>query len=290
MRILITGSQGQVGSLLEKKLRDECELLAVGREKLDISDRNSVIEIVTNFKPDYIINAAAYTAVDKAESEEALAFAINSDGPSFLAEAANRIGAVILHISTDYVFDGNDESIYTENMSVGPQGIYGKSKLAGEKAIAEKTDKYIILRTAWVFGECGHNFVKTMLRIVKERDSIAVVGDQYGGPTYAGDIADTLIKMVESIASGKHSRWGIYHYTGMPYVSWYEFAEAIFSQALEHTLIKKVPSLSSIPSSAYPTPAKRPKNSRLDCTKIKEQFDIEPSDWKLALKEISNYK
>ena len=290
MRVMITGSNGQVGSLLKEKLRDKCELLAVGREELDITDESAVRNVVNKFRPQYIINAAAHTAVDRAENERDLAFAINCDGPAHLARAAKAVGAAILHISTDYVFDGEYEFSYTETMPVSPHGIYGKSKLAGEIAIAENTDEHIILRTAWVFGENGNNFVKTMLRLGKDRDALSVVGDQFGGPTYAGDIANALITMVESIESGKEPFWGTYHFSGVPHVSWFEFAEAIFNEAMNSLLIQKVPVLTDIQTSAYPTPARRPKNSRLDCSKIKKHFDIDPSDWQYALKNISNYK
>ncbi|QQN35624.1 dTDP-4-dehydrorhamnose reductase [Rahnella aceris] len=290
MRVMITGSNGQVGSLLKEKLRDKCELLAVGREELDITDESAVRKVVNKFRPQYIINAAAHTAVDRAENERDLAFAINCDGPAHLARAAKAVGAAILHISTDYVFDGEYEFSYTETMPVSPHGIYGKSKLAGEIAIAENTDEHIILRTAWVFGENGNNFVKTMLRLGKDRDALSVVGDQFGGPTYAGDIANALITMVESIESGKEPFWGTYHFSGVPHVSWFEFAEAIFNEAMNSLLIQKVPVLTDIQTSAYPTPARRPKNSRLDCSKIKKHFDIDPSDWQYALKNISNYK
>ncbi|NMP27983.1 dTDP-4-dehydrorhamnose reductase [Rahnella sp. SAP-1] len=290
MRILITGSQGQVGSLLVSKLSATCEVLALARSELDISARAAVIDTVTHFKPHYIINAAAHTAVDKAEDEVELSFAINRDGPAYLAEAAKQVNAILLHISTDYVFDGKGADIYTESMATGPQGVYGQSKLAGEIAIAEQTDKFIILRTAWVFAETGNNFVKTMLRLGETRDALSVVGDQFGGPTYAGDIADALITIVKSIESGKQPQWGVYHYSGLPHVSWFEFAESIFAKAQEKSILTKVPALSSIPTSAYPTKAKRPGNSRLDCSKITSQFGIKPSDWQLALENISKYK
>ncbi|OSN11288.1 NAD(P)-dependent oxidoreductase [Lonsdalea iberica] len=290
MKILITGSRGQVGHSLVSQLEGKAELLAVDRDELDITDHYAVMRKVEQFQPDYIINAAAHTAVDKAEDEIAPSYTINRDGPAYLAEAAKRVGAVMLHISTDYVFDGESDQIYSEEMPVGPQGIYGKSKLAGEYAVAESADRYLILRTAWVFGEHGNNFVKTMLRLGETRDALSIVGDQVGGPTYAGDIAAALIRMVEFIEAGNTPEWGVYHFSGMPYVSWFEFAQAIFEQAGKAALLASLPTLTSISTSEYPTRAKRPANSRLHCQKIQRQFGIAPSDWQSALNNIQAYK
>ncbi|UXI00522.1 dTDP-4-dehydrorhamnose reductase [Photobacterium sp. TY1-4] len=290
MKILITGSNGQVGHCLVSKLTGKAELLAVDRAELDITDEAAVHEVVQAFSPDYIINAAAHTAVDKAEKEVELSYLINRDGPRYLAEAAQQCGAVMLHISTDYVFDGQGETPYVESDQTGPQGVYGQSKLAGEQAVASCCEKHFILRTAWVFGEHGNNFVKTMLRLGENRDALSIVGDQFGGPTYAGDIADALITMVNHLESGQHAAWGVYHFSGMPHVSWYDFAEKIFEQAAEKEVLKTTPNLSSIPTSAYPTPATRPENSRLDCTIIEAQFGIQPSNWVQALDNIQAYK
>ncbi|WCP67270.1 dTDP-4-dehydrorhamnose reductase [Vibrio tubiashii] len=290
MKIMITGCNGQVGTCLVEQLKGKAELLAVDYKDLDITQQEAVMESVTQFNPDFIINAAAHTAVDKAEEEIESSYAINRDGPKYLAEAAQQCGAVMLHISTDYVFDGQGEKAYRESDMTGPQGIYGESKLAGEKAVAEVCEKYLILRTAWVFGESGNNFVKTMLRLAESRSELSVVGDQFGGPTYAGDIASALIKMAEVVDSGSKVDWGIYHFSGMPYASWFEFAKEIFTIAQTQGVIEKQPSLLSIPTSAYPTPAKRPANSRMDCGKIAQQFDIKPSDWQQALQSISDYK
>ncbi|MFP1778251.1 dTDP-4-dehydrorhamnose reductase [Lonsdalea quercina] len=290
MKILITGSRGQVGHSLVAQLQGKAELLAVDRDELDITDRYAVMRKVEQFQPDYIINAAAHTAVDKAEDEIAPSYSINRDGPAYLSEAAKGVGAVMLHISTDYVFDGESDETYSEEMPVGPQGIYGKSKLAGEYAVAESADRYLILRTAWVFGQHGNNFVKTMLRLGETRDALSIVGDQVGGPTYAGDIAAALVRMVEFIEAGNTPEWGVYHFSGMPYVSWYEFAQAIFEQAGKTALLASLPTLTSISTSDYPTRAKRPANSRLNCQKIQRQFGIAPSDWRSALNNIQAYK
>jgi dTDP-4-dehydrorhamnose reductase len=227
--------------------------------------------------------------VDKAEEEVDLSYAINRDGPLYLAEAAKLVDATILHISTDYVFPGNKIGEYVESDETGPLGVYGKSKLAGEIALAEANDKHIILRTAWVFGEYGNNFVKTMLRLGKDRDALNIVGDQYGGPTYAGDIASALVEMTEQVfEQTDSSKYGIYHFSGTPHVSWFEFAQAIFTKA-ENASLLTAPALSSITTDMYPTPASRPENSKMNCVKIKQAFGIEPSDWQTALTNIKAY-
>ncbi|MGV6987529.1 dTDP-4-dehydrorhamnose reductase [Testudinibacter sp. P80/BLE/0925] len=288
-KILITGSRGQVGSHLVEQLTGKAEILAVDREELDITDRSAVFETVKTFQPDVIINAAAHTAVDRAESEIELSQAINVNGPKYLAEAANAVNAAILHISTDYVFDGQGSGEYLETDPTDPQGVYGKTKLEGEIAVQQYCEKSIILRTAWVFGEHGNNFVKTMLRLAKERDTIGIVGDQIGGPTYAGDIAATVITIANKIIHDEQVEFGVYHYTGKPYVSWFEFAQAIFAEAEQQGTLVKKPALNSITTADYPTPAKRPANSRLNLDKINRTFGIKPSDWQKALKNIKAY-
>lgn len=290
MRVLITGCNGQVGHCLTERLKDKADLLALDYEGLDITDQAAVFSVVSEFLPDYIINAAAHTAVDRAEQEVELSNAINRDGPQYLAQAAESCGATILHISTDYVFDGTGEQPYIESDLTSPQGVYGQSKLAGEQAVADECSKHLILRTAWVFGEHGNNFVKTMLRLAQTRDELNIVGDQFGGPTYAGDIADALIAIVDYIEQGQQPAWGVYHFAGMPYASWYEFAAKIFQLAETKGVLAKQPKIASIPTAAYPTPAKRPANSRLDCSKIENQFGIKPSDWVAALDNIQAYK
>lgn len=289
-KFLITGAKGQVGHCLTEQLTGKAEILSVDRDELDITDKDAVFNVVKTFKPDVIINAAAHTAVDRAESEVELSEAINVKGPQYLAEAANEIGAIILHISTDYVFEGTGMGEYKEDDQTNPQGVYGRTKLEGEIAVQQANPCSIILRTAWVFGEHGHNFVKTMLRLAKDRDSLGIVGDQFGGPTYAGDIAKTLIEIANQILAGKENAFGVYHFTGKPYVSWYEFAKVIFAEAESQNILKKSPLVNSIATSDYPTPAKRPANSRLNLTKIKQTFNIEPSDWQVALKNIKAYQ
>ncbi|MFA0568284.1 dTDP-4-dehydrorhamnose reductase [Vibrio gallaecicus] len=291
MRVLITGCYGQVGSCLTQQLANNVNIAvcALDREHLDITDQDAVNAAVAQFEPSIIINAAAHTAVDKAEEEIDLSYAINRDGPKYLAEAAQSVGAAILHISTDYVFEGNKEGEYVETDTTSPQGIYGESKLAGEIAVVEACEKHIILRTAWVFGENGNNFVKTMLRLGENRDSLSIVGDQFGGPTYAGDIANVLIKIASLIAQGDTVEYGVYHYSGLPHVSWFEFADAIFDIAVEQGFLDKKPSLTSIVTDQYPTPAKRPSNSRLSTEKISQAFSVEESNWLVALEKIKGY-
>ncbi|MEZ8547902.1 dTDP-4-dehydrorhamnose reductase [Vibrio cyclitrophicus] len=291
MRVLITGCYGQVGSCLTQQLANNGNITVRGldREHLDITNQKAVSAAVAEFKPTIIINAAAHTAVDKAEEEVDLSYAINGDGPKYLAQAAQSVGAAILHISTDYVFEGNKAGEYVETDTTNPQGVYGKSKLSGEIAVAEACDKHIILRTAWVFGENGNNFVKTMLRLGENKDALSIVGDQFGGPTYAGDIASALIQIAMCITQGDTVDFGVYHYSGLPHVSWFDFADAIFDVAVEQGVLEKKPILTSITTDEYPTPAKRPSNSRLSTEKITQGLSIEASDWKTALKNIQAY-
>lgn len=291
MRVLITGCHGQVGCSLTEKLAKETNttVLALDRDCLDITNQEAVKAAVAEFQPTIIINAAAHTAVDKAEEEVELSYAINRDGPKYLAQAAQYVGAAMLHISTDYVFEGNKLGEYVETDATNPQGVYGASKLAGEVAVAQACDKHIILRTAWVFGENGNNFVKTMLRLGATCEALNIVGDQFGGPTYTGDIADALIQIANRIEQGNAIEYGIYHFSGLPHVSWYEFAETIFDTAVNQGLSNKKPSLTSITTEQYPTPAKRPSNSSLSTGKINKAFSIEASDWKVALKNIQEY-
>lgn len=291
MKVLITGKNGQVGSCLVSQLSNMTEInfLALGREELDITDAEQVSKIVDEYKPSIIINAAAYTAVDKAESEVELANAINNFGPKNLAKAAAQVNAAIIHISTDYVFSGSKDGWYTETDEVNPQGVYGQTKLAGEQSVVQECDAHIILRTAWVFSEFGNNFVKTMLRLAQTRNTLGVVGDQFGGPTYAGDIAKTIVSIAQQLQQGS-TKFGVYNYSGYPHVSWQEFASEIFEKAFAKNLIQSPVMVNSILTVDYPTPAKRPANSKLDCSKITTDFSIQPSDWKAALNNIQQYK
>ena len=291
MKILVTGANGQVGyCLTQQLLAQNWDFIALTRSELDISDAEAVNNYVTQIKPDLIINAAAYTAVDKAEQEQELAYAINRDGPPNLARAANNIGAAIFHISTDYVFAGDAIGSYSEDAATAPQGIYGKSKLDGEQAVIAANTKHIILRTAWVFGEHGNNFVKTMIRLGRTRDTLGIVADQEGGPTYAGDIATALLHIAQQYVDNKTLSWGTYHYSGLPHISWFGFAKQIFAEVqLASIYDKPIPQLKAITTADYPTPAKRPANSKLNCKKLTQAFAIAPSNWQVALKNIRAY-
>ncbi|MBR7001236.1 MAG: dTDP-4-dehydrorhamnose reductase [Neisseriaceae bacterium] len=279
MNFLITGAGGQVGQELQRLLP---QANALTHSQLDIGDISAVRNAVQAFKPHAIINAAAYTAVDKAEEEVEKAYLINHIGAKNLAIASEEQNAILLHISTDYVFDGKKTEPYSETDASNPQSVYGKSKLLGEEAVLQHCEKAMILRTAWVFGRYGKNFVKTMLSLGKTRRHLRIVADQFGSPTEAQDIANALICMA------KNPQFGIYHYSGMPYVSWFEFAQKIF-QAAHKQGILHAPQLEAISSEEYPTQACRPKNSRLNLNKINNAFGIEACDWQQHLQDLRKY-
>jgi dTDP-4-dehydrorhamnose reductase len=286
---LITGSYGQVGHCLTNVLsvRDDIDVIAYDREVLDIISEAQVASVLAELTPDVIINCAAHTAVDKAETDVEMSYAINCDGPRHLAQAAESLGAVMLHLSTDYVFDGEKDEPYLETDTPNPKGVYGQSKLAGEQAVAAHCTRYAILRTAWVFGEHGNNFVKTMLRLGQDRPELGIIGDQFGGPTYAGDIANALVAMMDGFNGSEQS--GVYHFSGAPHVSWYQFAKAIFESADKHGVLPQTPQVNEITAAQYPLPAPRPANSRLNCDKIQQVFAVAPSDWQSALDNIGQY-
>ncbi|WP_424411584.1 dTDP-4-dehydrorhamnose reductase [Pasteurella sp. PK-2025] len=289
LKILLTGSEGQVGQILYKKLYNKSNLLAVNHKELDITNKSEIENIVFTFKPDVIINAAAYTAVDNAENNIETAKAVNVQGPQNLAQVAQKIDAILLHISTDYVFDGKSTLPYTEEMDTNPLNVYGRTKLEGEIAVLQNNPRSIILRTSWVFSEFGNNFVKVMLKLGKERNQLNIVSDQIGAPTYAGDIADTLIKIAFLSEKNKKIPFGIYHFSGYPYTNWFEFAKIIFQKAVEQNILERSPKVLPISSGEYPTVALRPLNSCLKLDKIKENFDINPSDWQNALLDMKRY-
>jgi len=278
MKVLLTGSKGQLGSCFCDRLPAGWDVLATDSDSLDITDLARVKQVVADYRPDAIVNAAAYTAVDKAETENELAARINEQGPKNLAQAAAEAGCRLIHVSTDYVFDGQAKTPYREADVTNPLGVYGKTKLDGEIAVAGAHPEAIIIRTAWVFSEYGNNFVKTMLRLAKDRDVLGIVADQRGCPTYAGDIAQAIIDLLQRQAEG-----GVYHFCGDKEVSWSEFAEAIFAAAMAQGLLEKSPQVNGITTEQYPTPAKRPAYSSLDCEKI-ERLGISRSDWMNALK------
>lgn len=280
MKIVLTGANGQLGRCFQDSLPEEWKLKSFDSKELDISDKAAVMAAIIANKPDVIVNAAAYTAVDKAESEAERAIAVNTHGPENLALAAKFVGARFVHVSTDYVFDGTAKIPYVETDAVNPLGVYGKSKLGGELLVSALMPGAIILRTAWVFSEYGNNFVKTMLRLAESRDSLGIVSDQYGCPTYAGDIADSIIKMIKISALG-----GIYHYCGNNQVSWAEFAESIFEIAYSLDFLSKKPGVKYITTDEYPTPAVRPAFSSLSNKKI-ETYVTEGSCWERRVHEV----
>ena len=287
MKILITGAQGQVGKELTSTASAKgFEVIAASRADLDITQAQSVENYITQYQPDIVINAAAHTAVDKAESEQDLAFAINRDGAKNIAAACKKQNIPLLHISTDYVFDGTKSEPYSENDTVSPLGIYGESKWQGEEIIRKNLNDHLILRVAWVFGAQGNNFVKTMLRLGEDRDELNVVADQFGGPSPAKNIAQILIDLVERYKKDGTLAWGTYHYCGNSKTTWYDFAKEIFKQAFELGLLNKEVKVNPITTAEYPTAAKRPGNSMLDCSKLKTTFGIEMPEWKEALKQV----
>jgi dTDP-4-dehydrorhamnose reductase len=286
MKWLITGADGQLGRCLQDRLANKAghEVKATDAAQLDITDRQAVLDVVSAFAPDVVINAAAYTAVDKAESEAELALKVNAEASGYLAEACEQAGIWFAHVSTDYVFDGSANIAYRETDEVNPCSVYGATKLQGEQKVEAACSRYFILRTAWVFSEYGNNFVKTMLRLGRERDSLNVVADQFGCPTYAGDIADAIILMAGKALKGEVEA-GIYHYAGDLAVNWWSFTREIHAQAVSMGKMQASPALTAIPSSAYPTPAKRPEFSVLDCSKI-SRLGISPSDWRVAIASV----
>lgn len=286
MKVLLTGANGQLGRCVQDVFaRTDYELVALDRAALDISDAEAVSSAVAKHKPQAIINAAAYTAVDKAEAEPELAAQINTVGPSNLARAADEIGAVLIHISTDYVFDGSANTPYTEEDETSPQSIYGRTKLEGEREVQRRCEKHIIIRTAWVFSEYGNNFVKTMLRLGKEREELNVVSDQVGCPTYAGDIAKLFLDICGLENDGR-ATYGIYHYCGNEAVSWCDFASEIFRQATAEARYGGAPQVIDITTEHFPTPAKRPPYSIMSTAKLSRDYGLMPSLWKNALKEV----
>lgn len=285
-KVLITGANGQVGKELIKFKPNSFEIFAFDSKSLDITNQSIVNETIQKIKPDLIINAAAYTAVDKAESEPIRCFDVNEKGVRNLAIAADYIGCPIFHISTDYVFDGKGEIPYTENDPTSPIGVYGKSKLAGELTLINSHVPSIILRTSWVFGREGNNFVKTMLRLGQERESLGIVADQYGCPTSAASIAQVLWELAAKYHQDKKLNWGIYHFCNSDKTNWFSFASEIFQQAYELKVIAKQPQIKPIKSFEYPTPAQRPEWSVLDCTKIEELLEFKVPLWKTELTSV----
>lgn len=279
MKIAVFGGSGQVATELRRRVPDGVTLDMIGRDRADFSDPDQVFKTAANLDADAVINAVAYTAVDKAEDEEDLATTINGVSVDWLGNACAATGTPMVHISTDYVFDGTGTTAWTPEDTTAPKGAYGRSKLAGEAALAAHSDlKSVVMRTSWVFSAHGGNFVKTMLKYGADRDLMKIVDDQIGGPTPAADIADACYKIAASLRDGANG--GVHHFSGAPDVSWADFACEIFSTSGLKTKVEK------IPSSDYPTPAERPKNSRLNCSSLTKAYSIERPDWRIGLQDV----
>lgn len=283
MKILITGRNGQLAQALQQRLAGLGQVHVLGREQLDLAEPERIRQVVRELSPDLLVNAAAYTAVDQAENEPALAFAINATAPGVLAEEAARLGVPLLHYSTDYVFDGSKATPYTEDDAPNPLSVYGRSKLAGEQAIHAVGGAHLTLRTSWVYSLHGRNFLLTMQRLLQEKPQLRVVADQIGAPTWAGSLAASTLALIQHWQAGQAGAWGTYHMTAQGQTSWFGFAQAIG----EHLKAQGRPcaQLLPIPSSEYPTPAQRPLNSRLDCSRLRQQWQVEQPDWRQALIE-----
>jgi dTDP-4-dehydrorhamnose reductase len=285
IRIAVTGREGQlVRSLTECASELGFEVLPAGRPGLDLAVTESILPALREMKPDIIVNAAAYTAVDLAEKEPELAMKINGTGAGAVALAAARLGVPIIQLSTDYVFDGRKPAPYSERDSVSPLNVYGSSKLAGEKAVAEANPDHAIVRTSWVYAPFGKNFVLTMLRLAETRSELRVIADQFGSPTYAPDLARALIKVAGNLLADRSDQQlrGLFHLTGSGATNWAEFASTVFAEAQAHGV--KIPVIVPITTSEYPTPAKRPTNSRLDCGKLELTHQVRMPFWKDSLR------
>jgi len=283
--ILLTGVNGQVGFELARTLQGLGKVVALDRSGLDLADLDQVRRVVREIRPGLIVNPAAHTAVDKAETDVEAAMRLNAEAPGVLAEEARKIGAALVHYSTDYVFDGTKTGLYAEDDPVNPQNVYGKSKLAGEQAIANSGCSHLIFRTSWVYGTRGKNFLLTMLRLGAERSELSVVADQFGAPTWANTIAALSANVLAQAVAPNQSDWwekhsGIYHLTASGATSWHGFAEAIF----EFLDLEKKPTVKPIPAAAYPTPATRPSNSRMSNEKLAATFGVRAPDWREALR------
>ena len=278
MRILIFGKNGQVGSSLLQLLSPKHQVLALDQADLDLTETGPIASTISDFKPDWVINASAYTAVDRAEQQAEIADAINHLAPAVMARACRDLSCGLLHYSTDYVFDGETEQAYLESDTPKPQSVYGATKLAGEQAVMQACPQAIILRTAWVYAREGANFVNTMLRLADERDELGVVEDQFGSPTLTLDLAKVSVSIIEQTPLNTLDKVaGIYHATGSGMTSWYGFAREVFSLSGKNVMLK------GIPTEAYPTPAPRPHYSVLSNQKLQQVFGLQLPDWKVSL-------
>ena len=283
MRILLTGANGQVGWELARALAPLGEVIGLDRSRLDLAQPDALRETVRAIAPTAIVNAAAYTAVDRAESEPDLARAINAIAPGVLAEEAQHLDAILVHYSTDYVFDGTKSEPYVEADPTHPLSVYGRTKLEGERAIGASGCRHLTLRTSWVYGARGHNFLLTMLRLARERRSLRIVDDQIGAPTWSREIAQATADLLGQPELAARGADGLYHLTAGGATTWFGFARAIFDSAEMARLGITPPALEAIPTSAYPTPARRPANSRLDCGRLFSRTGVRFAAWDAAL-------
>ena len=296
MKVLLFGKNGQVGWELNRSLQPLGEIVALDRSDADFSNPESLREIIQNIKPDIIVNAVAFTAVDKAEAEEELAEKINGLAPGVLADEAIKLKALLVHYSTDYVFNGAKDSAYLEIDDTCPINAYGRTKLSGEQAIQSSGCEYLVFRTSWVYASRGYNFLLTILKLAKERENLSIVSDQIGSPTTARLIADiTLVSLQQSIKERELGDFSsdLYHLSASGYASWYDFAQEIVNAVKQQSGEKlKIKDLKKIPSVDYPTPARRPNNSRLMLKKLEDKFGVDIPDWKnvleLCLEELSS--
>ncbi|MET3528112.1 dTDP-4-dehydrorhamnose reductase [Phenylobacterium koreense] len=283
-QILLTGGSGQVGAEIIRLAPAQFQIVAPSRAQLDLSDAAAISRLVASQPWAAVINCAAYTAVDKAESDVVTAWAANAMGPAAFAQATAQAQIPLIHISTDYVFDGSKDGFYVEDDPVAPIGVYGASKEGGEQAVRTANPRHVILRTAWVVSPHGANFVKTMLRLAESRPELRVVADQRGCPTSATDIAQTVLTVLARMVADPEAPTGAYHFVNEGEASWCEFAREIFRMAGERGL--PTPVVHAIPTSEYPTPARRPANSRLDAGKLRRDYGITPRPWRVAVEEI----
>jgi dTDP-4-dehydrorhamnose reductase len=276
-KILLVGRSGQLGWELERALAPLGELIAAGRDIIDMADPESVARAVGDAAPEVIVNATAYSAVDRAETESALAHRVNGEAVGAMGRVAERLGALVIHYSTDYVFDGEKAGAYVETDGTGPLGEYGRSKLAGERALAASGAAHFVFRTSWVYAASGSNFMLTMLRLARQRPVLRVVADQKGAPTWARDLASATAAVLARRAAGERAASGVYHMSGSGETTWHGFAQRILALAGLATPVE------AIPTSQYPTPAQRPKNSLLDNGKLRETFALQLPPWEVSL-------
>ena len=284
MKVLVTGADGQVGTEMVRLADDGFRVVGLTRRDLDITDRDATARRLDEYEPDFLVNCAAYTAVDRAEDEPDLAVRVNADAVGWLGEACDIRGVGVIHFSTDYVFDGTKDGAYVEDDTPNPLNVYGASKLAGENRLRETTDRHVILRVSWVFGRIGRSFVDTILRVAKERNELTVVDDQVGAPSPADAIAGTVRSIAEHPA-GLEDAWGTYHFSTIPTVSWCGFAREIVATAMSRGILTTLPCVRGIATDEWPSKATRPLNSRLCAAKLRGSMGVAPPTWQASLRD-----